>query len=166
MSIKNIRQRIGLGFKGVLVGPSMHSTEKLLSQEHFLDVLPLEGAISGIQKIIDVFPDIDFYIISREDNLVTQRRISLWIRAHEFFSKLVPKNEYVLFARTREEKGVIAKKIGIDIMIDDRAECLKACEPYVENLLYFKYPERSPKEEAVAFLEIKKLEGRFNEDKI
>ncbi|MBI2624821.1 MAG: AAA family ATPase [Candidatus Nealsonbacteria bacterium] len=76
--------------------------------------------------------DTDLYIISKRK----ESKLALdWLKIHNIFS-LIPENR-VYFVKEEKEKAVLAKKLGIDIFLDDKSIVLSSMASIVPHLALF-----------------------------
>lgn len=124
--------KIGLDFGGVIVGEEndghqVNSSEDTMFGINYLRSKEVQGAAHAVHSIICAFGASNVFIISKARKEMRRKTLE-WLDHNEFYDRTGLWHCNVLFCREREQKGPIAKKLSLDLFIDDNKSCL-TCMP-------------------------------------
>lgn len=117
---RRLKRKIGLDIGGVIITTATDTGDTSFFSSAYLETPPMVGCFDVIAALVDAY-DQEIVIISKCGSGTQEKTLS-WLRHHDFYLKTGIKPENVHFCRERADKAPIAKRLGVDIFVDDRID--------------------------------------------
>lgn len=118
-------------FKNIIPHRTCNQIKKRLYGLLSLKARPVPSALWGIKKLKNL--GCKLFIISKRRNA----RIAMaWLQGHNVLNVIPRRN--VFFRRSENQKGALAKKLNLDIFLDDETKVLKKFK-HTPNLVLFNF---------------------------
>jgi hypothetical protein len=145
--------KIGIDIGRVIIAGDTDTANLFFSQK-YLEAPAVEGAISAIQKLAEVYAPQNIYLVSKCGE-TTEKRSLAWLEAQGFYAQTGLDAENVKFCRERPQKRLICEEYEIKTFIDDRFTVLQHLDN-LQKLFLFNPIETELAKYQKSFLPLKK----------
>jgi hypothetical protein len=134
---------LGVDIGGVLIQPARDSGDTSFFSSGYLDTPMVDGAFDAVARLnCESFPG-RVHLVSKAKS-GTARKTVEWLAHHRFQEATGIPLERVHFCEQREEKAIIAKRLGLTAFIDDRLDVLHHLAAVKTRILFAASPAFAP----------------------
>lgn len=117
------KDTLGVDIGGIIIAESGKDSEAFSRKETYLEMPAVEGAFTGLRRLVDERFGDEVYLISKGGRNTTIRTRA-WFYHHDFHGKTGVKDDQVYFCKERRDKVELCQRFGVTHFIDDLLEVL------------------------------------------
>ncbi len=127
--------KIAVDFGGVIVVGDDHRTagEDTMFGAQYLEAPAVPGVFAALRELTTRFGRNQVIIISKARSRTMKQRTREWLKHNRFYDQTGLLEKNVFFTDTREDKGKVAAKEQVSVMIDDHLDCIEAVQRWVRG---------------------------------
>lgn len=134
------QSRLGVDIGRVIIDGSAHpnggDTAFFSGDEATLLATPeMPGAVASIGRLVDLF-DGRVWLVSKCGPRVRDRTLR-WLDGHDFYRRTAMATDHVRFCRTRADKRIHCRELGLTHFVDDHPEVHAAIRGTVDHQFFF-----------------------------
>jgi uncharacterized HAD superfamily protein len=115
-------KRIGIDIGRVIIDSD--TDENLIFTEKYLEAKEVKDSFSKIRDFCKNYGSENIYLVSKCGDSI-QKKTKEWLEYKDFYTKTNFNKENLYFCYKREDKYPIAKKLNLNLFIDDRYSVLE-----------------------------------------